>query len=192
MLPLVGNVRLSSSIYGLDASTLLTQALIAEGVQLCVTPPFEKLNTYDMSEQRLSAAKAVKFIQARTSVNEPGKYNLQVLGSNPHDGRIIINLKAQEPKGLEAAKQHLRDGEFDAAANTNMSTSVFEDANFIPAKGEYIACMVDYVETRDGGTKLGVVSISEIKAKSAGNASLGDEFANLLDEVEATKEVAPE
>lgn len=146
-----------------------------------------------MSEQRLTAKQAISFIQSRTQVSEPGKYNLQVIGSNLHEGKYIINLKAQDPKGLEAAKEHLRAGEYDDAANTNMSTNVFADASFIPAKGEFIACMVDNVPTRDGGTKLGVVSISEIKARSASKANLGDEFANLLDEVEATADAdAPE
>ena len=135
----------------------------------------------------------MQFIQSRTLVTEPGKYSLQVIGANSHEGKVILNLKAQEPKGLEQAKEFLRAGETDKSANTNMSTSVFEDANFIPAKGEFISCMVDNVPTRDGGTKLGIVSISEIKAKSAGKVSLGDEFANLLEEAEvASEEVAPE
>lgn len=136
-----------------------------------------------MSDNKLTGKQALQFIQSRTSVDGAGKYNLQVIG-NPqlHEGKFIINLKAITPRGLEKAKAHLREGEYDAGANTNMSTNVFADSNFIPAKGEYISCMVDRVETRDGQGDWGVVSISEIKAKSASKATLGDEFANLLDE----------
>tara|TARA_R110000751_G_scaffold275243_1_gene376076 strand:+ start:198 stop:659 length:462 start_codon:yes stop_codon:yes gene_type:complete len=148
-------------------------------------------STTNNNEQRITAKQAIQFIQSRTSVVEPGKYTLQVIGANHHAGKIILNLKAQEPQGMEAAKEALRDGRYDDAGNTNMSTNVFDDAAFIPAKGEFISCMVDVVETRDGGTKLGVVSISEIKAKVAGKVSLGDEFANLLEE-EVAEEAATE
>jgi hypothetical protein len=124
------------------------------------------------------------------SIVEPGKYTLQVIGANHHAGKVILNLKAQEPKGLELAKEAIREGRYNDAANTNMSTNVFDDAAFIPAKGEYISCMIDYVPTRDGDTKLGVISISEIKARTTTKVSLGDEFANLLDEVAAEEQSA--
>ncbi len=142
--------------------------------------------------QRLTGKQAVSFIQSRTQVNKPGKYTLQVIGSNFHNGKIILNLKAQDSKGLEAAKEHLRNGRFDDAANTNMSTNVFEDAAYIPSKGEFINCMVAEVPTRDGGTKLGIVSISEVPTEKSTKISLGDEFASFLDEVEEANEVAEE
>jgi len=139
-----------------------------------------------MNDQRLTAKQAVQYIQSRTPISEPGKYTLQVIGANVHAGKVILNLKAQDPKGTELAKEHLRAGEYDAAANTNMSTNVFEDASFIPSKGDFIHCMVAEVPTRDGGFKLGVTNISEIKAKNvATKVSLGDEFANLLEDVVA-------
>ena len=48
--------------------------------------------------------------------------------------------------------------------------------------------MVDYVENREGQMVLGVVSVSEIKARNTGKVSLGDEFANLLDTAVAATE----
>lgn len=142
-----------------------------------------------MSEQKLSKDRAVSFIQSRTMVDGAGKYNLQVVG-NPqlHEGKYIINLKAITPRGLEQAKELLREGEYDKGANTNMSTNVFADASFIPSKGEYISCMVERVDTRDGQGDWGIVSISEIATKKAGKASLGDEFANLAEEETPAKE----
>lgn len=136
-----------------------------------------------MSEQKLSPKQAVQFIQSRTKVDAPGKYNLQVIGNpNLHEGKYIVNLKAITDSGLAKAKELLRQGEYDSAANTNMSTNVFADASFIPSKGEYVACMVDHVPTRDGGTTLGIVSMSEIASRTASKADLGDEFANFLEE----------
>lgn len=133
----------------------------------------------------LTAPQAVKFIQSRVQINEPGKYSLQVISANPYENRIILGLKAQSSTGLEQAKEHLRKGNYSDAANTNMSTSVFADASYIPSKGEHITCMVDYVTARDGSEVLGVVSVSEIKARSTKKVSLGDEFANLLDEIDS-------
>lgn len=133
----------------------------------------------------LTAADAVKFIQSRVQINEPGKYTLQVISANPFENRLILGLKAQSSDGLAKAKQALREGRYNDAANTNMSTSVFADASFIPAKGEHVSAMVDYVENRKGDMVLGVVSINEMRARTTTKVSLGDEFANLLD-VEAS------
>lgn len=135
-----------------------------------------------MSEQRLKPDQAIGFIQSRTMVDKAGKYNLQVIG-NPqlHEGKFIINLKAITPRGLEKSKELLREGEYDKAANTNMSTNVFADASFVPAKGEFISCMVERVDTRDGQGDWGIVSVSEISTTKAGKANLGDEFANLAE-----------
>jgi hypothetical protein len=141
--------------------------------------------------KQLTADQAVKFIQSRTNVSEPGKYNLQVISVNPYEDRIIVGLKAQSSTGLAKAKEALRAGNYSEAANTNMSTSLFADAKFVPAKGEHVACMVDYVENREGHMVLGVVSVSEIKARNTSKVSLGDEFANLLDANVATESNAP-
>lgn len=141
----------------------------------------------------ITAKQAVQFIQSRTMVQGPGKYNLQVINEpTAFEGRLIVNLKAQTPSGLAKAKEHLRNNEYSEAANTNLSTSVFADAAYIPAKGDHVSCMVDYVEARDGSQVLGVVSLSEIKARSASKVSLGDEFANLLDEEVVAETETPE
>jgi len=103
------------------------------------------------------------------------------VSANPYENRIILGLKAQSIEGLAKAKEFLREGNFKDAANTNMSTSVYNDSSFVPSKGEYVTCMVDYVENRKGEMILGVTSVSEIKAKVTKKVNLGDEFANLLD-----------
>ena len=131
---------------------------------------------------KLTAKQAISFINSRTNITEPGKYALQVISANPYENKVIVGLKAQSPTGLAVAKEALRSKDFDSAANTNMSTSVFADASFIPSKGEHISAMVDYVENRKGEMVLGVVSISEMKARTASKVNLGDEFANLLDD----------
>ncbi len=131
--------------------------------------------------KQITGAEAISYIQSRVQVNEPGKYTLQVISANPYENRIILGLKAQSIEGLAKAKEFLREGKFNDAANTNMSTSVYADSSFVPAKGEYVACMVDYVENRKGEMILGVTSVSEIKARTTKKVNLGDEFANLLD-----------
>lgn len=134
-------------------------------------------------EKTLSGKQAVQFIQSRIKVDSPGKYNLPVIGRpNLHEGKYIINFKAMNPKGLAKAQELLREGDYSGAANTNMTHNVFEDANYIPAQGEYVSCMVDWVDSRDGGKTLGIVAINEIATKSGGKTSLGDEFASLLEE----------
>ena len=135
---------------------------------------------------------AVKYIQSRTQVNEPGKYSLQVISANAYQNKIILGLKAQASDALVKATQHLRDKEYRKGANLNMTTSVFADASFIPSKGEFITCMVDYVTARDGSQVLGVVSVSEIKARSTKKVNLGDEFANLLDEMDEDEDETTE
>jgi hypothetical protein len=131
--------------------------------------------------KQITGAEAIQYIQSRVQITEPGKYTLQVVSSNPYENRIILGLKAQSIEGLAKAKEFLREGNFKDAANTNMSTSVYNDSSFIPSKGEYVTCMVDYVENRKGEMILGVTSVSEIKAKVTKKVNLGDEFANLLD-----------
>lgn len=131
--------------------------------------------------KQITGAEAISYIQSRVQITEPGKYTLQVISANPYENRIILGLKAQSIEGLAKAKEFLREGKFNEAANTNMSTSVYNDSSFIPAKGEHVACMVDYVENRKGEMVLGITSVSEIKARTTKKVNLGDEFDNLLD-----------
>jgi len=135
---------------------------------------------------------AIRFIQSRTMITGPGKHNLQVVNDpTPHDGRLIINLKAQTSAGLATAKELLRADDASGAANTNLTTSVFADASFIPSRGEYVAVMIEYVTSKRSGEQvLAVVSMSEIKAAVTKKVSLGEEFTNMLDEVEASVEAS--
>jgi hypothetical protein len=138
------------------------------------------------AKSSITGKQALQFIQSRMSINAPGKYSVQVINANAYKERFIIGLKAQSPTGLEQAKEALRAKDYAKAGNTNMSTSVFADASWIPAKGEFVNVIVDYVTARDGSSVLGVTNISEMVAKSAKKVDLGDEFANLLDEVTPT------
>lgn len=140
------------------------------------------------STKELTGAQAIQYIQSRVQINEPGKYALQIVSANHYEDRVILGLKAQSPTGLAQAKEALREGRYNDAANTNMSTSVYADSSFVPSKGEYVNCIVDYVQNRKGEMVLGVTSVSEMKAKSASKVNLGDEFANLLDAPQASDE----
>lgn len=147
-----------------------------------------------MSDNKLSGKSALQIVKSRTAVIKAGRYDLQVTSTPTHyEDKVIINLKGATNKMIEASKQHLRDGAFDEAANQQLSFSPFADNAFIPAKGEYVNCQIGEVPARDGGTVLAVIAMSPLAAESAAQVSLGDEFANLLEE-EATADeaVAPE
>ena len=144
-------------------------------------------------DNRLTGEQAVRFIKSRKLITSPGKYNLQVIGEpNHYEDKVIINLKATSAKLLEDAKEELREGNFDKAANSNFTFSPFAESAYIPAKGEHVACMVDWVEGRDGGQVLVITACTEIKSSATSRVNLGDEFANLLDEAPASDNMVAE
>jgi len=133
--------------------------------------------------QRLSGKQAVQIVQSRTAVVKAGRYDLAVTSNPTHyEDKVIINLKGATPKMTEKATQHLRDGEFDNAANCQLSYSPYADTAFIPSKGEIVNCQLGYVNARDGGQVLAIIAMSPMVAEKAARVSLGDEFANLLAE----------
>ena len=134
--------------------------------------------------QRLSGKQAVQIVQSRTAVVKAGRYDLAVTSTPTYyEDKIIINLKGATPKMTEKATQHLRDGEYDLAANSQLSFSPYADTAFIPSKGEIVNCQLGYVNARDGGQVLAIIAMSPMVAEKAARVSLGDEFANLLAEV---------
>ena len=143
------------------------------------------------STNRLTGKRAVQIVQSRTSVPRPGRYDLMVTSTPTHyKDKVIINIKGATPKMTEKAMQHLRDAEYDAAANCQLSFSPFAESAFIPNKGETVNCQVDYVQNKDGEDILVITSMSAIAAERTAKVSIGDEFANLLaeeDEVVATE-----
>jgi len=163
-----------------------------------MTSPQVHLQTYtNMNEQRLDAATALRIIKSRKLITSPGKYTAVVINEpNHHEDKVIMNLKATTSPLVEQAKQDFRDGEFDKAANSNLSYSTFADTGYKPSQGEHVSIMVDYVPNREGKQILAIVSLNEIQSKSADKVSLGDEFENMLDEVTsgdtATKSDEPE
>jgi len=134
-------------------------------------------------DNKLSGKSAVQIINSRTAVVKPGRYDLQVTSTPTHyEGKVIINLKGATPKMLESAKADLREGKFDKSANHQLSFSPFADSAFIPAKGEIVNCQIGLVDARDGGQVLAVIAMAPMVAENASKISLGDEFANFLEE----------
>jgi len=144
-----------------------------------------------MSDNKLSGKSALQIVKSRTAVIKAGRYDLQVTSTPTHyEDKVIINLKGATSKMIEASKQSLRDGNYDEAANNQLSFSPFADNAFIPAKGETVNCQLGMVDARDGGQVLAIISMSPMVAENASKVSLGDEFANLLDEVDAEEATA--
>jgi len=149
-----------------------------------------------MSTKSITLTKAVQYISSREQITSPGKYDLQVTSVNflEDSDKYIVNLKAMSPTETQQARELLHAGEYQDATNKQLSTNVFADASYIPTQYDYVTVMIKEVPRRDGGTRLGVVSMNEIKAKATTKVNFADEFANLLAEepAEQPAETMPE
>jgi len=140
----------------------------------------------------LSPKSAVQIVKSKAKhiLTTTGKYEVVVSSDCTNyvndKNQHIVNLRAMTSEMKSEAMQLLRDGKYEDAANVNLTHNVFTDA-YVPAKGETVFAQLGYVKNREGEDVLRITSLSPMPVSKAvaTAASEFDEFANLLEEVEA-------
>ena len=120
-----------------------------------------------MSE--MTKERSLQILKSRTVVNANGKYQVKVTSVHPHEDKHIVNFAAVAIDQAIAAKEAFGKEDYEAAANSNLSTSIFE-GNAVPNKGDFVNIQVAERKLRAGGTGFRVIGWSEI-AVSTGVAS---------------------
>ena len=129
---------------------------------------------------RLTKESALAIIQSRTLITGPGKYSVKVTSVTPYvkgDTVAIINVSAMNSFQANAAAEQFKAGDYDGAANNNLSSSARAN-DYIPSKGEFVNIQVEEVDTKSGDKALLIVSMTEQKAASAGKVN----FLSLIGE----------
>jgi hypothetical protein len=110
--------------------------------------------------QKLTAAKAAQFLssKAKNAITTPCSVKLKII-SNPvsYKDKVIFNLKGITQHGIATATELLNKGEFDAAANQGVSSSVFANSSMVEhiVKGNYVIAHFDYVKLKKDGVPTG-------------------------------------
>jgi len=122
---------------------------------------------------KLSKQSAARIIASKKTIVEPGVYDCTVTNVHPYvrekDGLrqvAIINFAAKSDYHRQAAKQLMDQGDYDDAANQNMSMSVFEGSK-IPENGQAVEITVIKKTTRNGITGLFIKSWAPAPKKVA-------------------------
>jgi hypothetical protein len=145
----------------------------------------------------LSPKSAVQIVKSKANnlITSTGKFELVVSTANTsyvnERGQHIINLKAMTTEMKAEAKDLLRAGDFQKAANVGLSYNVYTDG-FVPSKGETVFAQVGYVPSRAGGEVLRITALSPMPVSQTATTSASEfeEFDNMLedDSVEASVE----
>ena len=108
----------------------------------------------------LTKDRVLQILKSRTIVAESGKYVAKVTSVHLHEDKYIVNINAMNLLQAKAAREAYSNDELEAAANSNLSFSVFEGQT-APSKGEFINIQIGIVETRTDGQQLRVIGWSE-------------------------------
>jgi hypothetical protein len=127
-------------------------------------------------EGKLSAEKAVRVIQSRKLLKEPGKYMVKVINTVPYereDGTAvsIVNYAAMTPYHVLQAKGLYDLGKYDEATNHHLSSFQRIGKDYQPVKDQFANIDIDWVPTKANPNikALLVINCTEIKAESAPN-----------------------
>ena len=142
-------------------------------------------------ENKLSKESTINIVKSRTFITTPGKYHVQVENDPEalaHSGAVlrelesgghicsILNLKAFTPFHKSQFQAFMQEGEFDKAANQQLTVSV-RTKDYMPQKGEVIAINVGYAKTKDGEEGLFVNSYTALPVSTGGKLSADDLFS---------------
>lgn len=125
----------------------------------------------------------LKILSSREQFTEPTKRRVRVTGVTRYTGEdgvtvYLTNYAAMAPDGVQKAMEHLELGEFQQAGNTNL-VSRQRLTDFIPAKGELVEIVVDWVPSRENPDvkKLRVVSVNPIAVSESAKTDFTAMFA---------------
>lgn len=140
----------------------------------------------------LSKESAGRIMASRKFITQPGKYQVRVTNDVQElaaQGTVrkelagggtqcsIANFAAYTPYMLDQFRKLSLEGDFDSAANNNLTASVRE-TDHMPQKGEIVNINVDYVTTKSGEQALLVTSYTPIEVSSGAKISLDDIFGS--------------
>lgn len=148
---------------------------------------------------RLSMDQAVRILETRELISEPGKYRVKVTNTVPFvretengsQSIVICGLSAMTTYQLKQAQSLLRSGEVDKACNQGLSISSRIGRDYVPSKGEYCHVIVEYVTTKTGEQALLATSITPLPVTETTKVKLGV-AANVATEVFDTSAVSAE
>src|SRR5690349_7637028 len=96
-------------------------------------------------ENRLKKEDFITIMNSRVRVpEEDGYYKLKVTSVVPFDGKYIVNLNGMTDYHVNKAKELIKDGKIDEAANQNLSASM-RQIDYVPSKGEYVKAYISKI-----------------------------------------------
>lgn len=127
----------------------------------------------------LDKKSAIQILNSRVLISTVGKFTVKVTGTQPfmrEDGTAvtIINFAAMTQYQLGESKKAFAAGDYDAAANFNLSSSQLS-GRYVPAKGEIVDVEISEIENKQGVNILVVDSIVPRQAIKAARISFSDE-----------------
>lgn len=124
----------------------------------------------------LSREEAIKIINTRKFIKEPGKYQLKVESvvdpkNEVQNDFMIVNLSAMSDLHLADAKRMFRERKYQEAVNIHFNSFQRPGKDYLPVKGEMVAVTIDY-KNKDKTNHLTVVSLIEEKVQKPDNVKI--------------------
>lgn len=137
---------------------------------------------------------AKQILNSRILISAPGKYRVKVTNVTPYvrengQSTDIVSVNAMTPYAQAQAIAALKEKDYDAACNTNMSGSVL-DRQYCPSKGEFVYMNVDAIPNKDGVEILVVQSFTEIPVSTTTKANFDAYFDEVPVEETAEEKAA--
>jgi len=133
-----------------------------------------------------------RICKSRRLIAKPGTYKLIVTSVGYVEDRTIINLNGITKYHQTQINDAGKAGDWDLATKQHMSVSLFENAGFVPEKGNTVLADVDYAENKEGILCLFVQRISPAPVDSTAKATFSwDEVSEEIAEEPAKKVKEP-
>lgn len=143
----------------------------------------------------LTKDSAARIMSSRKFIAQPGKYQVRVTNDPEHLASLgsvtkelnggghqvsIANFAAYTPYHLEQFRALAKEGDFNAAVNNNLTSSI-RATDYMPKKNEIVEIMVDYITTKNGEEALLVVSYTPVALSVGGKIDLESIFGDVED-----------
>lgn len=150
-------------------------------------------------------------LKNRIQIAKAGKYRLKVTSASPyHDNgedKVICNFNAMTTAHItgweivddegtvtkaKSIQELVEEGNFDDAANRNLSSGQRVGRDYVPSKGEIVDVMVEKTTTKSGVTGLFVSSVTPVPVEASSKVNLENMFKDVAPNKEEEVEVEPE